>query len=183
MVGAGPPVAPSGTRPACQVGFVPGQSTPADQAFDDPDGYALPVDRAWWGQHPEWFTKTHHTYPAADLPVPVGTPVYAITNGTVIATTTGGRCGNGLTLRGDDGTTWQYCHGVDGGLHVTTGDTIAAGQHVMDSGNTGRSTGPHLHLGLKINGTTACPQPILEAIATNKPISLTVTTNCVHAWR
>jgi murein DD-endopeptidase MepM/ murein hydrolase activator NlpD len=146
----------------------------------NPDGYALPVDASWYESNPTWFTKTHHDYPAADIPVPTGTTLYAITAGEIISTTSGGRCGNGVTLRGTDGTTWTYCHGVDGGIRVATGDTVTAGQALMASGNTGNSTGPHLHLGLKINGTTSCPQPILEAIATNQPISFAITTNCTH---
>jgi murein DD-endopeptidase MepM/ murein hydrolase activator NlpD len=147
----------------------------------NPDGYALPVDHKWWDTNPSWFTKTHHDYPAADIPVPEGTPVYAVTTGTVLSVTaSSSRCGNGVIIRGDDGTTWTYCHGIDGGVQVTAGSPVAAGDHIMNSGNTGNSTGPHLHVAVKINGTTSCPQPILEAIATNTPISFAITTSCTH---
>lgn len=37
-------------------------------------GYALPVDRYWYEQHPDWFSRPHHDYPAIDIPVPTGTP-------------------------------------------------------------------------------------------------------------
>ena len=62
-------------------------------------------------QHPQWFTKTHHDYPAADIPVPVGTLLYAVTNGVVVGTPTSGRCGVGLIFNGDDQAQYTYCHG------------------------------------------------------------------------
>jgi len=51
--------------------------------------YALPLERHWYDEHPEWFTRPHHDYPAIDIPVPVGTPLYAVTDGVVVGTPTG----------------------------------------------------------------------------------------------
>ena len=87
------------------------------------------------------------------------------------STTSGGRCGNGVTLRGTDGTTWTFCHGVDGGIRVATGDTVTAGQPLMASGNTGNSTGPHLHFAIKVDGTARCPQALLVSIADGAPVT------------
>ncbi|QXC60608.1 M23 family metallopeptidase [Aquihabitans sp. G128] len=124
-----------------------------------------PVDRSWWERHPEWFTKPHHDYPAADIPVPTGTPLYAITSGTIVSTTTSGRCGYGITLNGDDGAQYTYCHGKPGSHQVSVGDTMSPGQVVMESASTGNSTGPHLHFAIRIDGASRCPQDLLVSIA------------------
>jgi hypothetical protein len=133
--------------------------------------YALPVERHWYDEHPEWFTKPHHDYPAADIPVPTGTPLYAVTNGVVISTPTSGSCGIGVIINGDDGAQYTYCHGHPGSQAVTTGDTVTVGQHLMDSASTGNSTGPHLHFAIKIDGQARCPQPLLVSIAEGTPAS------------
>lgn len=133
--------------------------------------YALPVERRWYDEHPEWFTRPHHTYPAVDIPVPIGTPLYAITNGVVISTPTGGRCGIGVIFNGDDGAQYTYCHGDPGTQAVTIGDRVAVGQYLMDSASTGRSTGPHLHLGIRIDGRARCPAQLLVGIAEGEPPS------------
>lgn len=129
------------------------------------DGYALPVDRRWYDEHPSWFTKPHHDYPAADVPVPTGTPIYSMTGGSVTATPTSGRCGIGVVIDGNDGARYTYCHGLPGSTTVVPGDRVEAGQQVMLSASTGNSTGPHLHLGIRVDGENRCPQPLLVAIA------------------
>lgn len=126
--------------------------------------YALPLERRWYDEHPEWFTRTHHDYPAIDIPVPTGTPLYAITNGIVISTPTSGRCGIGVIINGDDGAQYTYCHGDPGTHAVATGDRVTVGQYLMDSASTGNSSGPHLHFAIKIDGTARCPQSLLVGI-------------------
>ncbi len=128
----------------------------------------------------------HHDYPAIDLLVPEGTPVFAITGGTVatVQTFAGNWWTDGCNTsarasrlqplaapaspsRPRDGLRHTYCHASR--LYVTRGDQIAPGQHVADSGNTGRSGAPHLHLELRLNGIQLCPQrcckPILAGVA------------------
>ncbi|QYG91792.1 peptidoglycan DD-metalloendopeptidase family protein [Iamia sp. SCSIO 61187] len=131
--------------------------------------YALPVERRWYDEHPEWFTKPHHDYPAADIPVPTGTPLYAVTNGVVVSTPTSGRCGIGVILNGDDGAQYTYCHGLPGSHAITTGDRVTVGQYLMDSASTGNSTGPHLHFAIKVDGTARCPQEFLVSIVSDAP--------------
>lgn len=121
----------------------------------------------------------HHDYPAWDWPIPVGTPIYAIRGGRVTATmywpynwwdhgcgadSAGcSSCGIGVTIEDEAGTRWTYCHGD--ALTVALGDTVIAGQQVLVSGNTGRSSGPHLHLQIRTaEGTLRCPQPLLWAL-------------------
>jgi len=125
--------------------------------------YTLPVDRSWFEARPEWFSSTHHDYAAADLPMPVGTVLYAVTDGRVRATTSAEtRCGLGVVLAGDDEWDYVYCHLSE--LAVSAGDSVRVGGVVGASGNTGRSTGPHLHFGVQTPAERrVCPQPILEA--------------------
>jgi murein DD-endopeptidase MepM/ murein hydrolase activator NlpD len=132
--------------------------------------YALPVERSWYDQHPEWFTKPHHDYPAADIPVPIGTPVFAAAAGMVVSTTTSGTCGFGVVINGDDGAQYTYCHGLPNSQTVATGDKVLTSQRLMSSASTGNSTGPHLHFGIRIDGQDRCPQPFLVAIAEGLPL-------------
>jgi murein DD-endopeptidase MepM/ murein hydrolase activator NlpD len=144
--------------------------------------YALPVDPIWYDEHPEWFNKTHHDYPAADIPVPTGTPLYTVTSGAVVSTPTSGRCGIGVVLNGDDGAQYTYCHGLAGSHAVATGDRVSAGQVVMSSASTGNSTGPHLHFGIRVDGQNRCPQTFLVAIADGRaldPLTLP-SAGCTH---
>jgi murein DD-endopeptidase MepM/ murein hydrolase activator NlpD len=142
-----------------------------------PDGYALPVDRAWYERHPKWFSKPHHDYPAADIPVPEGTPVYAMVSGVVTAAPVGGNCGLGVAYRGDDGLAYVACHGSDGGDIVGPGERIAAGQLIMHSSWTGRVIpagpgGTHLHVGIRRAGVNACPQSLFSSIAERRPVDV-----------
>ncbi|MGH9015249.1 MAG: M23 family metallopeptidase [Acidimicrobiia bacterium] len=125
--------------------------------------YTLPLDRGIFDAHPEYLTKPHHDYPAADIPIAEGTPVYATTNGQVLSVTpASSRCGNGIVLAADDGYRYVYCHANQ--LLVGPGQPITVGQTVMFSGNTGNSTGPHLHFGVETaEGAKMCPQPLLDA--------------------
>lgn len=140
------------------------------------DGYALPIDRAILEHDPSRLNAPHHDYPAIDYPVPVGTAVYAAHAGIVehlstysdncYTTPTSCRdlCGLGISIRDRDGVSWIYCHASR--LAVAVGDTIAAGQQIMSSGNSGHSSGPHLHFGIRIGGIDHCPQPLLTALYT-----------------
>ena len=128
----------------------------------------------------------HHDYPAWDFLIPEGTPIYAITDGVVVTTqhwngnwwragcghagapAACNTCGNGLTIQTADGLRHTYCHNQR--LHVNDGDPIVAGQHIADSGDTGRSGTPHLHLELRLNGRQHCPQPLLAALYYQRPI-------------
>lgn len=142
------------------------------------DGWSLPVDRKWYDQNPTWFTKPHHDYPSADIPVPEGTPVYSMTAGVVTKapiTTEDKSYGQGVEIRATDGSIFIYGHGIDGGAitGAKVGDTVSPGQLIMHSDTTGNSDGYHLHLEIHLpNGTNVCPQNLLVGIATNQIPSL-----------
>ncbi len=130
------------------------------------DGYALPVDQKFYDAKPSDFTKPHHHYAAADIPLATGTKVYAMHGGKITSAPTGGGCGLGVAIRGDDGHLYRYCHGTDGGsvLGAKKGDTVKAGQLIMHAGNTGNSFGSHLHLEIDVDKVKVCPQPLLDAL-------------------
>ena len=129
---------------------------------------------------PTTLDDAHHDYPAWDLMLPPNTPIYAITGGTVVSTQhwngnwyrdgcnsslppSGCRtCGNGATIETTDGLRHTYCH--NSRLNVSNGDTVVPGQHIADSGDTGRSGSPHLHLELRHDSTRRCPLALITAI-------------------
>jgi hypothetical protein len=148
--------------------------TPAGPPTSSADGWAFPLPRA--AIDPADLDDPHHDYPAIDLLVPEGTPVYALTHGTVVRVTdfhnnwwTDGcphagcdPCGIGLSIQASGGFRYIYCHGSQ--VHVHLGDTVTAGQHVLDSGNTGQSGAPHVHVELKVDGVQRCPQTLLREL-------------------
>lgn len=89
-------------------------------------------------------------HPADDLAVPVGTPVRALSSGVVILAQWSGGYGNKIEIRYWDGTVSWYAHNSK--LKVKAGDTVAPGQIVALSGDTGHSTGPHVHVEIHPNG-------------------------------
>lgn len=134
-------------------------------------GYSLPVDRRIYDENPSYFSKPHHDYPAADIPLPTGTNVYSVSAGKVIAGGNGGSCGGGIVVDAGDGVLFIYCHGSDGEsvAGAKVGDRVEAGQLIMHSANTGRSDGPHLHLAIKVDGQNRCPQNLLTGTANGSP--------------
>ena len=89
----------------------------------------------------------------------------------------GGRCGLGVSYRGDDGLSYVACHGSDGGLVVGAGDRVSAGQVIMHSSWTGNvqppgPAGTHLHQGVHRNGVQVCPQPMFAAIYDGRAVDI-----------
>lgn len=126
--------------------------------------FPLPLDTVTLAQ----IRRTHHDYPASDLLVREGTPVYAAHPGTVTristpcADTQRCRCGWGVHIAGADGYAYTYCHGTQ--TFVQAGADVTAGELIMASGNTGNSDAPHLHFQIRNpDGALLCPQPLLEA--------------------
>ncbi len=148
--------------PAC----VGGHGTPL------PGGWSLPGPRDIVERTADQLDNPHHDYPAWDWGIPTGTPVYAVRGGNVVSLTTtpyncAGRtscddCGLGVTVADEQGVQWTYCHGS--AHNVRQGDAVTAGQQILTSGNTGNSTGSHLHLAIRTNGIARCPQPLLVSL-------------------
>ena len=90
-----------------------------------------------------------------DLAVSVGTTVYAADGGTVIEAQYSGSYGNVVIIDHQNGQETRYAHNSK--LLVKKGDKVYQGQAIAKSGNTGRSTGPHLHFEIRINGVPKNP--------------------------
>jgi hypothetical protein len=161
-------VDPGGPGEACVAGVAIGALA---------DGFAYPGPVELFATAP--VDSPHHDYPAWDWAVPVGTPLYAVRGGRVSSVqhwphnwwdygcgtnqAQCSSCGIGVTIDDAAGTRWTYCHAD--AVHVQVGDTIDAGTQILTSGNTGRSSGPHLHLQVRTpDGALRCPQPLLRSL-------------------
>jgi hypothetical protein len=100
-----------------------------------------------------------------DLAMPEGTTLRSVADGVVDRVYDGtGLIGKGLSVRMPDGTRAIYGHMNE--VKASVGDHVNAGDIVGLSGNTGNSTGPHLHFGLKdADGSVLDPTPIAEKLA------------------
>lgn len=92
--------------------------------------------------HP--ITKERKMHNGVDIAVPTGTHLYSAVDGTVILAQYSESAGNWVKVRTESGYTVVMMH-MDS-LTVTEGQTVRKGDHLGYSGNTGNSTGPHLHL-------------------------------------
>jgi len=96
-----------------------------------------------------------------DFATPVGTPLVAMSSGRVISAGYEGGYGLKLEIEYWDGTVSWYAH--MNSMDVSVGDVVAPGEVVGSSGNTGHSTGPHLHLEIHPQGGGAIdPAPWLH---------------------
>lgn len=143
-------------------------------------GYALPISPGLLTE--AMLVRPHHTYPAWDAAVPVGTPVFAIVAGTVTSAVRAGvfpadpnRCGNTVAIAGIDGVTYTYCHlsvfAVETEQVVGAGTLIGLSGGAPGAPGAGNTTGPHLHLSVHVSGVSVCPQPLLLTIAAGTPVS------------
>lgn len=90
-----------------------------------------------------------------DWATPTGTAVMASSGGTVIRAGWGSGYGYVVYIRHEDGRETRYAHLSK--VLVKTGEKVKQGQKIALSGNTGRSTGPHLHFEMHINGRPVNP--------------------------
>lgn len=98
-----------------------------------------------------------------DVAAETGTEILAFADGVVEYIGESEELGQYLRIRHNDDTSTFYAHCSQ--LLVSTGQTVPAGQVVALVGNTGRSTGPHLHFELEQGGQPVDPLPYLEALA------------------
>ncbi|MFJ9619659.1 M23 family metallopeptidase [Streptomyces noursei] len=87
-----------------------------------------------------WSSGSHT---GIDFHAASGTSVHAVGSGTVVEAGWGGAYGNNIVIKMNDGTYTQYGHLSS--IGVTVGQTVTPGQQIALSGNTGNTTGPHLH--------------------------------------
>jgi len=90
-----------------------------------------------------------------DVAGPVGTPIRATDGGTVILS--GWYYGYGLTIKIDHGGGFTSLYGHNSENYVSVGDKVFQGQTIAAMGNTGNSTGPHVHFELLLHGVPQNP--------------------------
>jgi murein DD-endopeptidase MepM/ murein hydrolase activator NlpD len=89
-----------------------------------------------------------------DIAGPIGTPVVAAADGVVVSSSyQGGGYGKVIDVQHSDGSMTRYGH--NNRLIASAGQAVKQGQHIADMGNTGRSTGPHLHFEIHPGGGSA----------------------------
>ena len=97
-----------------------------------------------------YYKKTGKFHGAIDWGVASGTPVYAAADGVVMLTANKtGSYGTYVVIRHANGLQSYYAHGIRGSISVKPGQTVKQGQKIMLSGNTGNSSGPHLHFDVR----------------------------------
>jgi len=85
-----------------------------------------------------------------DIPAPVGTDIYAVQDGKVILSQWHSSYGNYMIVDHGGGISTLYAHCSK--LLKKVGDTVEQGDHIAEMGSTGNSTGPHLHIEVRVNG-------------------------------
>jgi murein DD-endopeptidase MepM/ murein hydrolase activator NlpD len=114
-----------------------------------------------WGRPNARYKAGRHT--GIDYGCAIGTDILAVNKGKVVKVFVDKSYGNVVVVRSKhEGKFYQvwYCH-LQKSL-VKQGDTVEEGQHIAESGNTGNSTGPHLHLETRVSpfrygNDVACP--------------------------
>ncbi len=117
---------------------------PSSRRITSPFGYRI---------HPTLgYNKLHN---GVDIGAPTGTPIVAAGAGTVISAAYNSSMGNYVMIDHGSGIITIYMH--CSALAVSGGTKVSAGQTIAYVGSTGRSTGPHLHFGMMLNGSYVNP--------------------------
>ena len=106
-----------------------------------------------WRIHPTLGVNKFHN--GVDLASPSGTNIYAAYDGVVVAATYSGTMGNYVMINHGSGLYTIYMHASK--LYVKKDDIVLRGNTIAAVGSTGRSTGPHLHFGVRKDGEYVSP--------------------------
>lgn len=108
--------------------------------------------------HPTLHVKKFHN--GVDMAAPGGSPILAAYNGTVVAAAYSSTMGNYIMIDHGDNLYTIYMHASK--LYVSQGAEVTKGQKIAAVGTTGRSTGNHLHFGVRLNGSYVSPWNYLK---------------------
>ena len=144
-------------------GWIPG----ADVPFIGADGFCSPIGSGWesrvtseFGNRIDPITGKRKGHTGMDLAVPTGTPIRAALGGTVtVSKYNAGGYGYYVCIDHGNGLVTLYGHCSQ--LLARVGQTVQAGDIIALSGSTGRSTGPHLHFEVRVNGERTNPRAYL----------------------
>jgi len=123
-----------------------------------PPTYVKPLSGGRFTSGYKWRWGRMHK--GVDWACPVGTAIMASCGGTVTQAGWFSSYGYCVTLRHPDGRQTRYAHLSK--VLVSVGQSVSQGQKIGLSGNTGRSTGPHLHFEILINGSQVNPMKYLQ---------------------
>ena len=139
----------------------------SDVPFIGADGFCSPIGENWrnvvtseFGNRRDPFTGERRGHSGMDLAVPTGTSVRAALPGTVTVSTYN-QGGYGYYMMIDHGNGLSTLYGHNSQLLAQVGQAVEAGDVIALSGSTGRSTGPHLHFEVRINGERTNPRSYL----------------------
>lgn len=145
---------------------------PDDYAYLFPfaHGTKHKLDQGFGGK----FSHQDENFYALDFSMDIGTEIYAARDGVVIevkedsnrggASSSYAKDGNYISIYHSDGTFASYVHLKKNGAEVEVGDIVSEGDFIGYSGNTGLSTGPHLHFSVNV--------PSLEGVRQSIPIKM-----------
>lgn len=120
----------------------------------------VPVGSAFgWRIDP--FTGRSALHTGLDFQADTGTPILAAAGGVVVAQEAHPAYGNMVEVDHGNGLVTRYAHASR--VHVRKGDLVKRGQRLAEVGTTGRSTGPHLHFEVMLDGVAQDPQKFLNA--------------------
>jgi len=120
--------------------------------------FAKPITRGVVTSEFGWRWGRRHN--GIDIGLPTGSAVKAADGGTVVFSGTKGGYGKCVII--DHGANLKTLYAHNSKLYVKKGDKVFKGQTIAASGNTGVSTGPHLHFEIQKNGTPVNPRTYLK---------------------
>ncbi|MDD6310939.1 MAG: peptidoglycan DD-metalloendopeptidase family protein [Firmicutes bacterium] len=124
--------------------------------------YIWPADKESFVVTSEFKWRWGRQHQGIDMGCPIGTDVLAADGGTVTFAGYMGGYGNLVIIDHQNGMETYYGH--NNSLCVKVGDKVYQGYHIAESGNTGRSTGPHIHFGIMVDKTFVNPRDYLPSL-------------------
>jgi murein DD-endopeptidase MepM/ murein hydrolase activator NlpD len=113
-----------------------------------------------FGYRSDPFSGVAALHAGLDFKAPTGAPIYAAATGRVAFVGRHGGYGKLVEINHGNGLRTRYAH--MSAFRARVGDPVKAGQVIGAVGSTGRSTGPHLHFEVRLNGQPVNPRPFLE---------------------
>ena len=124
-----------------------------------------PIEEGWFSSNFGWridpFTGQKSFHEGIDFPAESGTPVVAAASGKVVHAEVHPAYGKMIEIDHGNGLVSLYAH--NSAIFVKEGDLVVRGQRIGTVGSSGRSTGPHLHFEVRLNGVPQNPARFLQA--------------------